>query len=81
MHFRKMRICYRNVNRSLAIRAGPKFHIVAPDFQVLVRISVLTVIAGEARPAQIAEVIAWSAGQACPVCPQAASIFTVPPCG
>jgi len=55
-----MRICYRNVNRSLAIRAGPKFHIVAPDFQVLVRISDLRVIAGEARPAQIAEVLAWA---------------------
>ena len=60
MHFRKMRICYRNVNRSLAIRAGPKFHIVAPDFQVLVRISDLMVIADEARPTQIAEVIAWA---------------------
>ena len=38
----------------------PHFHIVAPSFQVLVRISDLTVIAGEARPAQIAEVIAWA---------------------
>jgi hypothetical protein len=38
----------------------PHFHIVAPDFQVLVRISDLTVIAGEARPAQIAEVLAWA---------------------
>jgi Domain of unknown function (DUF4160) len=38
----------------------PHFHIVAPDFQVLVRISDLTVIAGDARPAQIAEVIAWA---------------------
>ncbi len=38
----------------------PHFHIVAPDFQVLVRISDLTVIAGEARPAQIAETIAWA---------------------
>ena len=28
----------------------PHFHIVAPDFQVLVRISDLTVIAGEAAP-------------------------------
>jgi Domain of unknown function (DUF4160) len=37
----------------------PHFHIVAPDFQVLVRISDLAVIGGEARPAQIAEVIAW----------------------
>jgi hypothetical protein len=33
---------------------------VAPDFQVLVRISDLAVIGGEARPAQIAEVIAWA---------------------
>ena len=38
----------------------PHFHIVAPDFQVLVRISDLTVIAGEARPGQIAEVLAWA---------------------
>jgi hypothetical protein len=38
----------------------PHFHIVAPDFQVLVRISDLTVIAGDARPAQIVEVIAWA---------------------
>ena len=36
------------------------FHIVAPDFQVLVRISDLQVIAGEAPPAQIAEVLAWA---------------------
>ena len=38
----------------------PHFHIAAPDFQVLVRISDLRVIAGEARPAQIAEMIAWA---------------------
>ena len=38
----------------------PHFHSVAPDFQVLVRLSDLTVITGEARPAQIAEVIAWA---------------------
>ena len=38
----------------------PHFHIVAPDFQVPVRISDLTVIAGDARPAQIVEVIAWA---------------------
>ena len=30
----------------------PHFHIVAPDFQVLVRISDLQVIAGEARPSK-----------------------------
>jgi hypothetical protein len=38
----------------------PHFHIVAPDFQVLVRISDLTVIAGEARSTQIAEALAWA---------------------
>ena len=38
----------------------PHFHIVAPEFQVLVRISDLTVIAGEARPTQIAEALAWA---------------------
>jgi hypothetical protein len=38
----------------------PHFHIEAPDFVVLVRISDLSVIAGEARPAQIAEVIEWA---------------------
>ncbi len=38
----------------------PHFHIVAPDFQVLVRISDLTVIAGEARASDIAEALAWA---------------------
>jgi hypothetical protein len=38
----------------------PHFHIVGPDFQVLVRISDLTVIAGQARPIQIAEALAWA---------------------
>lgn len=38
----------------------PHFHVVAPDFQVLVRISDLTVIAGEARATQIAEAMAWA---------------------
>ena len=37
----------------------PHFHIVAPDFHALVRISDLTAIAGEARPTQIAEALAW----------------------
>ena len=36
------------------------FHIVALDFQVLVRILDLAVIAGEARPLQIAEALAWA---------------------
>jgi Domain of unknown function (DUF4160) len=38
----------------------PHFHIVGPDFQVLVRLSDLTVIAGEARPNQIAEAMVWA---------------------
>ena len=38
----------------------PHFHIVAPDFQVLVRISDLAVIAGEARASDIAEAMAWA---------------------
>ena len=38
----------------------PHFHIVGPDFQVLVRISDLAVIAGEARVARIAEALAWA---------------------
>ena len=38
----------------------PHFHIVAPDFQVLVRISDMAVIAGEARPAQLAKAMAWA---------------------
>jgi hypothetical protein len=41
----------------------PHFHIVSPDFQVLVRISDMTVIAGEARPAEIAEALSWARGQ------------------
>jgi hypothetical protein len=39
----------------------PHFHIVGPDFQVLARISDLSVIAGEARSSQIAEALAWAA--------------------
>ncbi len=38
----------------------PHFHIVGPDFQVLVRISDFRVIAGEARPAEFAEALAWA---------------------
>jgi len=38
----------------------PHFHIVAPDFQVLVRISDFAVIAGEARAAQIAQALSWA---------------------
>jgi hypothetical protein len=42
----------------------PHFHIVAPDSQVLVRISDLTEIAGETRPAQIAEAMARARARA-----------------
>ena len=38
----------------------PHFHIVALDFEVIVRISDLAVIAGQARPAQIAQALAWA---------------------
>lgn len=38
----------------------PHFHIVSPEFQVLVRISDLSVIAGEARAADLAEALAWA---------------------
>jgi hypothetical protein len=38
----------------------PHFHIASPDFEMLVRISDLTVIAGEARPTEIAEATAWA---------------------
>ena len=41
--------------------APPHFHIEAPDFEVLVRISDLSVIAGGARAAQIREVLDWAA--------------------
>jgi hypothetical protein len=40
--------------------APPHFHIEAPDFEVLLRISDFAVIAGEARPSQIAEVLHWA---------------------
>jgi Domain of unknown function (DUF4160) len=38
----------------------PHFHVVGPDFEVLVRISDLTVIAGGARRLKIAEALAWA---------------------
>ena len=38
------------------------FHIVATDFQVLVRISDFAVIAGDARPTQIDEALTWARG-------------------
>lgn len=39
----------------------PHFHIVGGDFQVLVRVSDLGIIAGKARPALLAEALAWAA--------------------
>ena len=39
----------------------PHFHIVGPNFQILVRIADLTVIAGTARRREIAEAMAWAA--------------------
>jgi len=39
----------------------PQFHIVGPDFQVVVRIADLTVIAGTARRRQIDAAMAWPA--------------------
>ena len=38
----------------------PHFHIIGIDFQVLVRISDLAVIVGDAREAQIAEALEWA---------------------
>ncbi len=38
----------------------PHFRVVSPDFQVLVRISDLKVIAGEARHNQIEAALAWA---------------------
>jgi hypothetical protein len=38
----------------------PHFHIVGNDFQVLVRISDLTILAGFASKDQIAEAMAWA---------------------
>ena len=36
------------------------FHIVGADFQVLVRISDLTIIKGDAKTSQIAEAMEWA---------------------
>ena len=38
----------------------PHFHIVAPDFQALVRLSDLAVIAGEASASDLAEALRWA---------------------
>lgn len=41
-------------------RHWPHFHIASPEFEVLVRIEDMKVFEGKARPAQIAEAIAWA---------------------
>lgn len=41
----------------------PHFHIVGPDFQVLVKIADFEILAGEARAAQIDEAMAWARSQ------------------
>ena len=38
----------------------PHFHIVGPDFAVMVDISAFKIISGEARPKDIAEALAWA---------------------
>ncbi len=59
-----MPVLHRIGNVSLRIYADdhrpPHFHIVARDFAVIVRISDLAVIAGQARPAQIAQALVWA---------------------
>jgi hypothetical protein len=40
--------------------AQPHIHIEAPDFEVLVRLSDLSAMAGAARPAQISEALRWA---------------------
>jgi hypothetical protein len=59
-----MPVLHRIGNVSLRIYADdhrpPHFHIVALDFEVIVRISDLAVIAGQARPAQIAQALVWA---------------------
>ena len=38
----------------------PHFHIVGTDFQALVRIADLGILAGDARPGQMAEALGWA---------------------
>ena len=38
----------------------PHFHIVAPDFQVLVRIADFEIIVGNARAVDLAEALIWA---------------------
>jgi hypothetical protein len=38
----------------------PHFHIVGPDFAVMVHIRSLKIISGEARTSDIAEALAWA---------------------
>ena len=38
----------------------PHFHIVGPDFEVLVQMSDFTILAGTARKAQISDAMTWA---------------------
>ena len=38
----------------------PHFHIVSTDFQVLVRISDLSIIEGDGKPSDLAEALVWA---------------------
>jgi hypothetical protein len=38
----------------------PHFHVVGPDFQMLVKIDDLSVIAGTGRHSQVAKALAWA---------------------
>jgi len=49
-----------SIRKYAADHRPPHFHVVGPDFQALVRISDLPMIVGKARPAQIAEAMAWA---------------------
>ena len=44
----------------MRVKELKQFLLAAPDFQALVRISDLAVIAGDARPSQVAEALAWA---------------------
>jgi len=54
------RFCSASIRMYTDDHHPPHFHIVGVDFQVIVRISDLTVMKGEARSAQIAEAMDWA---------------------
>lgn len=54
------RFCSTSIRMYADDHNPPHFHIVGPDFQVLVRISDLAVIAGESTSNQSADALAWA---------------------